>query len=257
MRIGLYKKIIFLFVFCLICSSKVYAQMEGDGYNSSKAALEAYICAMKAGDIDEMLSVFAIETYAAHYNLEQTIEKTGTYTAQNLLPPTNELAKQLNIELRRKEVMEEIRKAYLFWPIEVGGYSNPYEIPIPVNSTAAAFFDELFPLDVKSLYASIQFNGEFYMLNELLEEQWDSYYSEENTIIRERTRECLGADEYTSEAAALKIDFPFLSQTLEENWTVLFMADTVRYGDRWYILDLQGEIGKWLGYSQLTGGWGK
>lgn len=48
-------------------------KMEGEGFDTPEEAMEAYIRAFAANDIDGMIAAFAVETYAENYNVIRSL----------------------------------------------------------------------------------------------------------------------------------------------------------------------------------------
>ena len=103
-------------------------QIEGKGFSSPEAAITAYIEAFRNGDVDEMVSTFAIESYIECFNLEHYIKKyNGILIGNNiLLPNSNAHTEGINKYGRLYEVSRYVRLDYL----ELIGieYNNPYNL---------------------------------------------------------------------------------------------------------------------------------
>ena len=57
------------------CGSR---KVEGNGYNSPEEALLAYAEALKTGNVDNILSTFAVETYVERFDLAEYWDNIGT-----------------------------------------------------------------------------------------------------------------------------------------------------------------------------------
>lgn len=52
---------------------------EGAGFSTPEEAVTAYLEAMKAGDVEEMVSTFAVESYVDHFDIVTMINQMGAY----------------------------------------------------------------------------------------------------------------------------------------------------------------------------------
>ena len=85
------KKFIFLFImlFAFTVTANAEETVQGPGFDTDREAVEAYINAFIAGDISEILSTCAVDSYVDGYSLvknaeriefsEEDIEKTQKY----------------------------------------------------------------------------------------------------------------------------------------------------------------------------------
>ena len=113
------KKFIFLFImlFAFTVTANAEETVQGPGFDTDREAVEAYINAFIAGDISEILSTCAVESYVDGYSLVKNAERIGalnspTFTGAEI-PLSGDFARQLNIEARRSELTDMIRKQFL------------------------------------------------------------------------------------------------------------------------------------------------
>ena len=138
-------------------------KMEGDGFITPQAALSAYIEGLQEGDIDKMISAFAVETYAVNYDIARFIERTQMYQPTNyFVPSVSDFSVRLNIENQRRLVTETIRRHYLVLqdsPLVVGEQAGyPVQMKDDLD-TPQAVIDYMFKSD--DILGSIQFDGSF------------------------------------------------------------------------------------------------
>ncbi len=91
--------------------------LEGSGYPSAEDAVMAYIDAMNRGDAREMLSTFAIETYAAHLDSEQWLQLFGTALLRMepaSIPVVDEYGRTLLAYARYGMLAQHLRMNYLW-----------------------------------------------------------------------------------------------------------------------------------------------
>lgn len=90
-------------------------RLEGRGFRSPEAAITAYAKALRKGDVQEMLSTFAIESLDETYDLEQQIDQYGffNYTQGNaLLPNDSAYHTQINHYARLSSIAQQIFRGY-------------------------------------------------------------------------------------------------------------------------------------------------
>ena len=80
-RKGLFGAVLGAALVCGLSFSAMAAEKtEGDGFASPEAAAAAYVEAFKNEDMDQMLSAFAVETFAANFDFDEyvaLIKKAG------------------------------------------------------------------------------------------------------------------------------------------------------------------------------------
>lgn len=102
--------------------------VEGDGFETPEAAVLAYLAAMKKGDVDEMISTFAIETLVDNYDLITHIEISGGYSANMTYPicSDNEYTRSILLLRRQTALNNALLKQYFYFNAEEESlYSNP------------------------------------------------------------------------------------------------------------------------------------
>lgn len=79
--------------------------VEGPGYDTADAALEAYIAALNQGDIDGMIATFAIESYVDNFDTKAHIERLKSFSPLNPFYSVYELAdgSEFDRDIRIKE----------------------------------------------------------------------------------------------------------------------------------------------------------
>lgn len=201
--------------------------VEGPGYASADEAFKAYLEAMKKGDVNGMLSTFAIETYVDNIDLVERTETIGGYTVNTMPPlePIDRYTRAIDVEKRRSGLVTAFLMHYYYltgsdlYECDPIGFGDDWEY-----NTARDFFSDL--SDDEWMKKLSELNYELLSPKEL-EQIFPDKYSEEK--IRESckdviNRQCLGCDELVSNIAIIKFDG-------EEYY---FNMDIVRYGDRWY-----------------------
>ena len=221
-----------------------YGILESSGYATPEDAVTAYIDGLAKNNIDEMVSSFAVETYIENFNLAAYVERLGAYiTSLGFIPSISEYADNLNLEKRKANIIDAIRYQYMTI-IEaacVTGDTNGSPMQFDSSAmTGSEFLENIFPISDEEILSNVKFDGRF-INPELLEE---NYGSQRNSNYLKDQANIAGAEEIESLAAYLEIgDVPYL-----------LCADTVRYGDIWYVLNLGGCIGNLLRCDVYNGG---
>ena len=213
-----------------------YETAEGSGFDSPEEAVSAYIQGWKNSDYAWMMAAFAVETYAANYDLNGTVERVGAYTPiMEFIPGISELSDEINIETRRSRISKIIKAHYLLLTQSKSmesTYAGTYRM-LEDNETAEEMMADMFATDDSTYLSDITTDGVFIDPASLNE----AYSSETNQAAIAKTAELAGADEVCSLLTTIRSAGAFY----------LLSMDTVRYGDRWYILEAGGNIGNLLG----------
>ena len=91
------------------------SKLEGRGYSSPEAAITAYVKAFRNGDIEKMISTFAIESYVDCYDLEAYLTKTNSYQFYNAevgLPNKSDYQESINKYTRQNYIVRQIKNGY-------------------------------------------------------------------------------------------------------------------------------------------------
>lgn len=99
----------------LLCSQNSSSHFEGKGFSSPEAAITAYAKAFKKGDIDKMISTFAVESYADCFDLENHMALTGYYQFYHTevgLPNDSNYKEQINYYSRAAYITQQIKNGY-------------------------------------------------------------------------------------------------------------------------------------------------
>ncbi len=220
-------------------SAAVY---EGPGAATAEDAVRLYFQGVREENLSKMLSAFAVETYAANYSLEAYLERMGAYlpSMTTQLPQTNPLFDAINVETRKAEIVGRISYQLLAIDMPDLDLTKTTAFPRAEGQTPIADFLALFEKNTRRLSLSSCLVIGFFPAW-LFPEQYGSELNQKNM---DRQRKIVGADEMGSTVACV----------IARGRLYVFCCDTVRYGDRWYILNFGGNIGSLLGISLQTGG---
>lgn len=230
----------------LLISSCAFAteaapRYEGAGYATPEEAVQAYLDGLRDADLSQMLSAFAMETYVDHYDFQAQLERIRTYmmlTMEIRFPNDNDLMRALNVENRKTQIVNAItyQQFGLFapdWdvtsPISFGA-SDAEGIPALMDQFAAAAGTDMSRLTFVGFFAP-----------EVLS---DVYLTERNQENLAKQQAVYGMEELRSMVAGF---------TLGDDQYIL-CCDVGRYGDRWYMNSLSGNIGTLLGIPVMRAG---
>lgn len=220
----------------LILNSGKGTKSEGAGFKSPDEVITAYVTALKKGDLKEIMSTYAVESYVENYDMEKYTERMAVFMpSSDFFPMNGEYEKQLNTEKRRADITNNLRYQYLAL---IGSELTDLKIK-PLEGDSSLFINKLFPLNSQDVMPSIELIGVVEP-----EEVLESYSAEQNKKLFDRTRDYLGADGYETIAALISAN----------DKTFILCMDTVQYGDKWYVCSLTGNIGDLLGMPRGNGG---
>ncbi len=237
-----------LFIAWNVIFKSADTKIEGSGYVIAEDAVTAYVEYLKEGDVDGMISTFAVESCVENYDPTAYYEYTQKYmpialSNQELLPDSSELAKGINAECMKNYISENILRQYMtrivsYFPSEI--YTNV--------GTPITFSDEFDPEDlikildrdpgfrdmtVKNFLGSSDLFGS---KMEMVEEQKERY---------NKTYEGIwNADDFKHIQLKLTID--------QEDY-YLFMT-VIRYGDKWYNFSFGNYYSNAYGLVTTNGG---
>ena len=99
---------------CLSLCSCGSQKIEGSGYDSPESALSAYMFALQSGDMAQILSTFAIETFLDNYDLEEYLEYCDAYARGSTpyLPEKDDYTHKINLMARQNEIVQDLTNMY-------------------------------------------------------------------------------------------------------------------------------------------------
>ena len=212
---------------------------EGKGFDSPEEAVTAYAKALSKGDVEEMISTFAVETYAENYDLEEYMEAVHSYSFNSLntsLPNNSSYTQDVNVYSRIAMLRESIHKHYYVLS-GVPIHSVPLIFdPSTYEEEIEEFLDQLDSTDFDKELSRMETGdilepSDFEVNRKDLKQSY-AYYS------------YLGADELCD--VVLEIEF------YGEDY-YLFML-TARYGDKWYNITPLSPLYSWLYGNPHHGG---
>ena len=214
------------------------AAVEGAGFDTAEDAAEAYLAALQEGDLDGMLSAFAMETYVENMDLAAYVDRPKVYHSVMPLPGDSGYVARLNLEKRRSDVTNTI--TYQYWTLTDPDSPILQLAPLPLEEeSAASFLQRLEPPRAMETLSGLTV-GDF-RRPELVSQ---SYGSTSNRKNLENRALVYGAEEIQ----------PLAVEVTAGGREYLFCPDAIRYGERWYLLNLNGNLSILLSGSSTAGG---
>lgn len=228
-----------------VSASRVAGSFEGPGFDSPEDAALAYIEAFNAGDVQGMISTFAIETYVDHVDRQATIERFRASNSgiQDSCPMPTPYVRDLMVSERCGNIATQLYRQYLLFAMPEEYRDNPYR---PVSFTSGDRSQEI--SNFLSAFDSSPVNewiGNIVFVEFVPPEELTDYFMDErNQENLNRMMACTGCDELAEIVVHIQINGKDYYQCLE----------CARYGDRWYVQNLGGNIGALLNMSSYIAG---
>ena len=231
------KMIVCLLALCLLlpaacAESAVY---EGAGYDTPEDAVLAYANAFAKGDVMEMLSTFAVESYVDHFDSKAYFSYIRVYQPMNsapllALPDSSEYMRQLRILDQVSSILAGFSRQYvvasgildLTSDTVRGAYTMSFkpEEPEALDAFLAKTAECVWPGEVT---VGPVWNRALFEMRD-----WGKGYGRYFEYLRAYT----GCDEAATVAVVLRID----------GMDYLQVMQCVRYGDKWYNQSMSGYV---------------
>lgn len=214
------------------------AAIEGPGFDTPEDAILAYAGALQKGDVQEILSTFAVETYVDNFDLSAYLENTGAYTVavQQPIPSSDAYTRELNLIARQYHITRNLTYMYM----GLGKVEN-YVAPIPFNGDPyeepAQLVAALVNDNWMDTLAKLE-TGRVLRLEDLFDK------SGQMNASLEGQRKSLNCEELVPLALEVTID----------SQRYYLCVDAACYNGRWYNCNFFGTIGAYLGADALHGG---
>lgn len=216
---------------------------EGPGSASPQDAVSAYMTGLAAGDLDAMVSAFAVETFVDHFDLRAYLERVGVYSATVtpvLVPAETPFTRALGVEHRHGDVIGQIRFQFLAL---ADPELEPTEVVTLDDTTLEDFYTNLVAAAAEVELTEVG-SFTFVPMADVDPAAAEAHQSEQNQANLESLREVFGADEI----ADLVVRF-----TVGEQEFLAFFS-VVRYGDAWWVEQLGGNFANLMGIPALRVG---
>ena len=199
---------------------------EGDGFNTPEEAVTCYLEGLKNLDINQMLSAFAWETQAAHYDLIADYMDIPPFNSRSaMIPQIHDMAVQIDLHLMRSHQIRMIYDSFTRYLIpDYYPVSDGFSMGRITKDEDIETFLQQFNEGKLERFKGLN-NIRFVTPSEYLDEHYtEDFLSEWQTRYHPR----FGADEVREIVAFADMG--------DEH---LCVAPVVaRYGDRWYLVNL-------------------
>ncbi|MBP5384462.1 MAG: DUF4339 domain-containing protein [Lachnospiraceae bacterium] len=234
-----------LIAFLFLRTSK--AQIEGPGFDSPKAAAEAFSKAYSEKDIDGMYAACALESYVKHFDLEKYIENMQAYTpAKYYMFGNSDATATMNEHLREWELTRSFYNLYETPLWNRSDYSDQRGMSLNLEKTGMQAItdllkgvDALNTIEVKRVETVSEFCEETGQLS--LEE---NFMGDANQNRLSKWKEMYGG-EVVDMAVSMNID---------GDHYYLFLQAISYDNDKWYVFNTHGMLASLLGLDANSGG---
>ena len=217
-------------------------RMEGPGFETPEKAASAYMEAFAANDLSGLIASCAVESYVDHYDLSKQVDrvKVATYAMfANGLPGTSDFTRDLNLELRRSAIVQNLKNQFLF----LAGSEAVDEIVQyhPEENTLEEFMDRIYSREDSERLSSISFAGIFISPDILT----GGLYGRADNIERFKVNmSAYNAEDVASLAALFTAD--------RQPYIMTFTLG--KYNGKWFVLGTEGYLQTLMGIPFNSGG---
>ena len=220
-----------LMVFALLAPAALAERThEGAGYDTPEEAVLAYVKALNRGDVDDMLSTFALETCADHCDADAYLTRMRQINPTMIygVPMNGAYSRSLLINARYGQIANTLMQQYMEISVELGGFVVALDDESAREEMEQRFADS----PANAWEGGAQFVR--WINPGLVEERIAAPMNLANAALQ------------TAHYGADDIDWKIAQLTLDGKNALLSMQ-CVKYGDRWYNGELSGMPGMILG----------
>ncbi len=235
-----------------ITKNQSYPTLEGNGADSPEEAVSNYLKALQSCDYNKIISCYAIESFVENYNVGLYIEHMNCAPLNmNMIHPDNKLLEQTG----KYEVLSEIAKVvkYQIWNLSKNDFFKKGNI-IKNNGNPSEVIKKAFPENAESRLQNITFLN-FISVDDVLTFNFGNPYAynrlEENVnefkeaVIKSygKNKKIFGCSNIQDVTVAFTIDGD----------KYYYFAETLQYGNKWYISSRQGYLASLIGLNLTAG----
>lgn len=251
------------FSFSAGASENQSGRIEGEGFATPDEAILAFAEGLKEGDLDKMVSTFAVETYCERFDMAGYIQRMGAIIPYSLFDDIYPLSGESDgsrnpfiVEGRRAAVITGIRHPLKMIALDrmEKDYPEYGEIIANLKETKPAYGDSLKNMshdELAKLVSELQSYPDFSEMEVsdpispvAFSYLAKPYLSETNLTNIMRQALISGADGVTERGLILE----------NENETYLLTMNILKYGDRWYNGTMGGNFMALAGVMQYRMG---
>lgn len=210
---------------------------EGEGYDSPEAAVEAYVEALNRGDVDGMISTFAIESFVDHCDAEAAMQYLQSINPMLLavVPVNGAYVRSLLINARQAQIANRLFQQY----IQISAQLDNMAVPLQDSAARQEMLDRFANSPANAWEGNVTLVG---MVNPALLSDKIAYPM--NMVSAMLQSAYYDPDDLAWEAARLNV----------AGEDAVLLVQCVKYGDRWYIAELSGIPGMVLGIPVTAAG---
>lgn len=202
-------------------SSDSSGKYEGKGFSTPEDAATAYIEAYGDGDIDKLVSCFAVESSVENYEMADMLERFKSYfpSATIKMPNYGETSKKLNIENKRADIIKTIIQHYVVmsgWELPLNALSTSLD-----DASAEDFVKEKFPNNEASITNGLKIDMVI-QPEDILHDSWTSEFAQNN---RKTLQDSFHAEDLTSRGVVFHTDDGYY----------IWYAGLIKYNNKWYV----------------------
>ena len=240
---------------CSCGSSAGKSKLEGKGFSSPDKAVLAFLDAMRKGDINGMISTFAIETLVDNMDVAEYNQKMYSYTLNSPYPirADDAYTKSLLLLRRQTDLNTQLMRQYIYFNTTNEDVLNYNAVSLSGrngNPTADEFFDDLMHPDWMDTLADMTYE------KPLSDDQLDSLLSDYFGRDLSDVKENFETYSYDSQKAVYRFDdyaYVAIRVDLDGKEYCLFM-DVVCYDGKWYNFQQGGILATMTGSSTFEFG---
>ncbi len=241
--------------FCHECGSPRPAQTaparcEGEGFATADEAVRAYLEGFNAGDIDAMLSTFAVESYVDRTDVAETADRVKSFMASYYftVPAAGPMIRELLVERRRNEITQSIYFSWLYFTTlgtQIEGMGTGKVIKLDTDISLADYLDIMETSPVEDWAGNIKIARicapDDPYISDLVP---DSFYSQNSRANMAKLLKTCGGDELAERVAIFDINGTQAAQFMQ----------CVRYGSQWYNRTTSSVLANMLGLETYRNG---
>jgi len=224
------------------------SRIEGPGFDTPEAAAMAYLEGLKAGDLDQMISAFAIESYVEHYDWAADVARSGQYQPNMVVfncpfPATDQLGRQACIAARQSAVINQVIMPLAahatphFWS---DGMANR----LPGLDPAA---------EAQALQDQINGDLEAYLFGAMTNVEAVPPESISEVYLTQANQDNIAKQVKMFGLSSDQVQDPTVTFQLNGD-TWLFAPMAGQYDGRWYLISPAGNVANLLGIEAANGG---
>ena len=227
--------------------------IEGEGFATPEEAILAFTDALKAGDLNQMLSTFAIESYCDHFSMVDQAERILVLNIRENTPVASddsELMEQISVYERSSNITKSIKNALLTLSANRMTLSSNENYRKAGNDIQGGVdFLRVYDYErseIEDIISALQDIPDFSGMTAYGPVSMSALSHVSGSILHEPSLSSMfksamvaGADGYTERGMILE----------DEDEIYFITMDIVRYGEKWYNYMLGGQISTLLGSS--------